>query len=491
MHEAAEVKERACAESIRCRGLREDARGPAVRATDAAGPPVLPRPVWGRVGRASSPIPVAGDAFLSRPPVPPARPPVSPARPLVSPARPPVPLTRPSVSPALPPVSTALLSTLSCSQTAQATNLVAPSYDTVASTPASSAALQEEDPSLQRMRLELRMYAMVRETRPELSHEQAREMAATCSRESLPVAAPPADHFPALAPPPFIPPPLPMAPPPAPTSRHPAPAGPFAQESAPGYYGGPRFQQHQEHRGPRGQHLKRCEEDGVLCLGVGSRGESTGARSVVPPVAVTDSSGAPVVAAPVDPSPAPVQPAETLVVPPLAPTPAIDPPLVTNTPTARIGAQGHDMSTDRRNATQRAYARLDTGVLMPIPHLPFASDHNVSELVQFTSALRDAASSPRLACDDPHPYIWTTGWEKCLERHVLRCSFRFAPGTGDQIDDRGRLFPGRETPKRGSARAGYPAAHYPLSWSRVEQSHACGRDASFAKPGGAGRHPVQ
>ena len=67
------------------------------------------------------------------------------------------------------------------------------------------------------VRLEPQMYAMVRETRPELSHEQAREMATTCSREPLPVAAPPADHFPALARPPFIPPPLPMAPPPAPT----------------------------------------------------------------------------------------------------------------------------------------------------------------------------------------------------------------------------------------------------------------------------------
>ena len=91
--------------------------GPVVRAADAAGSPVLPRPVWGRGGeRASSSIPVAGDASLSRPPVSSARPPVSPARPpvspacpLVSPARPPVPLARPPVSPALPPVSTSPL----------------------------------------------------------------------------------------------------------------------------------------------------------------------------------------------------------------------------------------------------------------------------------------------------------------------------------------------------------------------------------------------
>ena len=57
---------------------------------------------------------------------------------------------------------------------------------------------------------------------------------------------------------------------------------------------------------------------------------------------------------------------------------------------------------------------------MPLPSLPFASDHNVSELVQFTSAMRDAASSLRIACDDPHPIEWIRGWDKCLERHVMR-----------------------------------------------------------------------
>ena len=263
------------------------------------------------------------------------------------------------------------------------------------------------------------MYSMVREARPELSHEQAREMAATSSREPPPVGVPPADPFPALAPPPFIPPPLPMAPPLAPTTGHPAPPGPFVQESAPGYDRGPRYQQHQGHRGPRGQHFKTCEGGNVLLLGDGSRGESTGNCSVVHPVAVTDPRVAPVVAAPVDPSPAPVQSIETLVALPLASAPVPDPSLVTNPPPVSVGAQGHDMSASRRNATQRAYARLDT-VLMPVPHLPFASDHNVSELVQFTSALRDAASSLRVVCDDSHPHLWTKGWEKCLERHVLR-----------------------------------------------------------------------
>ena len=63
---------------------------------------------------------------------------------------------------------------------------------------------------------------------------------------------------------------------------------------------------------------------------------------------------------------------------------------------------------------------MDTSVLRPILQLPFATDKNISELIQFTSALKDAVSSLRIACDDPHPYVWTRGWEKCLERHVLR-----------------------------------------------------------------------
>lgn len=74
------------------------------------------------------------------------------------------------------------------------------------------------------------MCAMVQEARPELSHEQAREMAVVYSRGQPPVAAPPVDHFPALAPPPFVPPPLPMAPPRATTLRIPASPGPFEME---------------------------------------------------------------------------------------------------------------------------------------------------------------------------------------------------------------------------------------------------------------------
>lgn len=41
------------------------------------------------------------------------------------------------------------------------------------------------------------------------------------------------------------------------------------------------------------------------------------------------------------------------------------------------------------------------------------------DLVHFTSALRIAVEGVRVACDDTLPE-WTRGWEKVLERHVLR-----------------------------------------------------------------------
>ena len=65
-------------------------------------------------------------------------------------------------------------------------------------------------------------------------------------------------------------------------------------------------------------------------------------------------------------------------------------------------------------------ARLDTSVLIAVPNIPFSSDHNVSDLVHFTSALRNAVESVRVACDDTHSIAWTRGWEKVLERHILR-----------------------------------------------------------------------
>ena len=147
-----------------------------------------------------------------------------------------------------------------------------------------------------------------------------------------------------------------------------------------------------------------------MVLGVGTQGEGTGTCSIVPPVAVTDPRVAPVVAAPVDSAPVPAQPVDTPVAAPLAPTPVAGPAQVTNPPPVTVGAQGHNiLSPRRRTAIQKAYACMDTGILMLILLLPFASDHNVSESVRFTSALRDVVSSLRVACDYSHPYLWTKG----------------------------------------------------------------------------------
>ena len=101
-------------------------------------------------------------------------------------------------------------------------------------------------------------------------------------------------------------------------------------EPAPGYDGGPLYQQHQRNRGTRGQHFKRCDEGDELVLGVWSRGEGTGTCRVVLPVAVTDPLVAPVVAAPVDLAASPAQPVDTPVAAPLAPAPVAGPALVTN-----------------------------------------------------------------------------------------------------------------------------------------------------------------
>ena len=59
---------------------------------------------------------------------------------------------------------------------------------------------------------------------------------------------------------------------------------------------------------------------------------------------------------------------------------------------------------------------------MRLPLIHFSTDHSVSELVQFVSALRDALRvfSLRIACDDQLPEVWVRGWEKGLERYVLR-----------------------------------------------------------------------
>ena len=62
--------------------------------------------------------------------------------------------------------------------------------------------------------------------------------------------------------------------------------------------------------------------------------------------------------------------------------------------------------------------------------------------------------SVRLACDDFHPFSWTKGWEKCIERHVLRAVRPTAPqvswlksmasdafSQGGRLQDSGRSGP--------------------------------------------------
>ena len=73
---------------------------------------------------------------------------------------------------------------------------------------------------------------------------------------------------------------------------------------------------------------------------------------------------------------------------------------------------------------KRAMARLDTSVPIAVPSIPFSSDHNVSDLVHFTSALRNAVESARVACDDTQSVDWTRGWGKVLECHILRSCAR-------------------------------------------------------------------
>ena len=59
-------------------------------------------------------------------------------------------------------------------------------------------------------------------------------------------------------------------------------------------------------------------------------------------------------------------------------------------------------------------------MLIAVPPIPFSSDNDVSDLVHFTSALRNAVESVRVACDDANNRKWTRGWERVLERHILR-----------------------------------------------------------------------
>lgn len=57
-------------------------------------------------------------------------------------------------------------------------------------------------------------------------------------------------------------------------------------------------------------------------------------------------------------------------------------------------------------------------LLVPIPALPFCAQRDVSELVHFTRAIREAIGSVGEVCGDLHPVQWTRGWSRCLERNV-------------------------------------------------------------------------
>ena len=84
---------------------------------------------------------------------------------------------------------------------------------------------------------------------------------------------------------------------------------------------------------------------------------------------------APVSAPPQPPFVAPLESSST------PPAPEVQPVEYASEPTHNQLPE--EPSPRSRAATQKAYARMDTSVLMPRPQLPFATDHNVSELAQF------------------------------------------------------------------------------------------------------------
>ena len=88
--------------------------------------------------------------------------------------------------------------------------------------------------------------------------------------------------------------------------------------------------------------------------------------------------------------------------------------------TGDVNRQLEELSrTPDRQVIQRAFARLATRILITVPPLPFALGH-VPDLVHLTPALRKSVDLARVACGDTHTADWTRGWEKVLERQVLR-----------------------------------------------------------------------
>ena len=170
-------------------------------------------------------------------------------------------------------------------------------------------------------------------------------------------------------------------------------------------------QGHQRGRQDQGNFKRYEENEGVSLSDVEGSGTTFRLVAAEPaPVEFTYLDTAPAVVHPAVPAPALATADVPILTPPIAMDRAFD-----------------ILSPKQQVAIRRAYARMDSNVPMPIPVLPFASEHYVSELVEFTSALRDAASSLRLDCDDPHPSEWTSGLNNNLERHTMRAGCVASP----------------------------------------------------------------
>lgn len=67
--------------------------------------------------------------------------------------------------------------------------------------------------------------------------------------------------------------------------------------------------------------------------------------------------------------------------------------MVSSAVSLHVDMVDNDLLSPRQIASAyQAYARIYTGVLMPLPTLPYSYDHDVSNLVHFMSALRGAAT---------------------------------------------------------------------------------------------------
>ena len=148
-------------EHNRRRGLRETTRERAVVAADAAGCPLLPKREWKPVVKGSSASAGAPEAL---PPFSVVPAPVAPA----TASAPPASTAAPSAGAAAAASSAAVSATAAAGSAETAAAAVAP---VTASAPASSPEM--ETPRALQLRQDLQMYKLVRETHPELSHEQA------------------------------------------------------------------------------------------------------------------------------------------------------------------------------------------------------------------------------------------------------------------------------------------------------------------------------